>query len=63
MIHLGHLIGLFYFLHVDGLATLHECHCGHQFAHGGFIFVPDGLGRLQPRFVANGVDVPEGIIF
>lgn len=63
MIHLGHLIGLFYFLHVDGLSTLHECHCGHQFAHGGTIFVPDGLGRHQPGFVANGVDVPECVVF
>lgn len=63
MIHLGHLIGLFYFLHVDGLTTLHECHCGHQLAHGNSIFVPDGLGRLQPRFVANCVDVSEGIVF
>lgn len=63
MIHLGHLIGLFYFLHVDGLSTLHECHCGHQFAHGGTIFVLDGLGRHQPRFVANGVYVSECVVF
>ena len=63
MIHLGHVIGLFYLLRVDGLSTLHECHCAHKFAHGGFIFVLDGLGRLQPRFVANCVDVPQCVVF
>ena len=63
MIPLCHLISLFDCLHVDGLTTLHECHCRHQLAHGGTIFVLDLLGRLQPRFVANGVDVPEGVVF
>lgn len=63
MIPLCHLISLLYLLKVDGLTTLHECHCGHQLAHGGFIFVPDGLGRIQPGFVANGVDVPECVVF
>lgn len=63
MIPLCHLISLLNLLHVDGLTTFHECHCSHQLAHGGTIFVLDGLGRLQPRFVANGVDVPEGIVF
>lgn len=63
MIPLCHLICLFHLLHVDGLTALHESHCSHQLAHGGTIFVGNGLGRLQPRFVANGVDVPEGVVF
>lgn len=63
MIHLGHLIGLFYLLYVYGLTTLHECHRSHQLAHGDTVFVLDLLGRLQARFGTNGVDVPEGVVF
>lgn len=63
MIHLGHLIGLFYLLYVYGLTTLHECHCSHQFAHGGTVFVLDRLGRFQPRSGTNRVDVPDGVVF
>lgn len=63
MIHLGHLIGLFYLLYVDGLTTLHECHRSHQLAHGGTVFVSDFLVRFQARSGTHGVDVPDGVVF
>lgn len=63
MIHLCHLIGLFYLLYVYGLTTLHECHCSHQLAHGGTIFVLDLLVRFQARSGTNSVDVPERVVF
>lgn len=62
MIPLCHVICIFYLLYVDGLPTLHECHCSHQLAHGSTIFVPDWLVRLQARSGTNCVNIPEGVV-
>lgn len=60
---LCHIVSLFNLLFVDGLTTLHEGHSSHQSAHGGLVFIGNRLSGCQSCTMANGVNVPERVVF